>query len=484
MQFFMVYLLKSVICSTLLFLYYWLFLRYRKYNVYNRFYLLFAVATSLVVPLLHFEWYSISADHTASTFRILQVISSGEVEQGFYTKQSVSYTGLILGTLYTIISLTILCILVAKIVWVYKVKQAGAVKPMDGFNMVYTQSDKAPFSFANNLFWKQSIDINSQEGRRILRHELTHIEQKHTLDKLFMQVVLIVLWINPVYWLIQKELSLVHEFIADEEAIESNDTESFAQMLLQAHYGNVYPDIIHPFFYSPIKRRLIMLTQFRNPNYSYLRRLMVLPVLAASVCFFSFKVNNTLTVNRSPEKIVLVLDAGHGGEDKGASGNNLVEKDANLKITQKLAQLAEAYNIEVIQTRKDDNYIALENRTKLANESSADMLLSIHINKVSAAAKQKAGYELILDSRNARYEESKILASAISSKLNTMDIGTRLLDKGLLVLRDASMPAVLIECGYLDNEKEAALIKNDEQLEKVCRNILSGVVDYQNTVKH
>lgn len=485
MQFFIAYLVKSAVCSALMFLYYWLFLRYRKYNAYNRFYLLSAVAISLLVPFLHFEWYDITVQKTAGTFTILKVISTGESEQVFRGGVSIDYPRLIAVVIYSVISLGMLTLLIARLAWVYQMKYKQAITRMNGFDIIYTDSDKAPFSFGNNLFWKQSADMESEEGKRIFNHELVHIKQKHTLDKLFMQIILIVLWINPVYWLIQRELSLVHEFIADEDTLENSDTELFAQMLLQAHYGNVYPDIIHPFFYSPIKRRLIMLTQSKNPGFSYLRRLMVLPVLAVSIFFFSFKINhNNAPINRSSEKIVLVLDAGHGGEDKGASDNNIVEKDANLKITRKLEQLAEAFNIEAIQTRKGDDFIPLENRTRMANESSADIFLSIHVNDLLKNSRSGGGYELYIDGRNTKSSESKILVSAISSRLNSMDIRSRLVDKRLAVLQRTEMPSVLIECGHIDSKKEMALINDDAQLEKLCRNILSGVVDYRQSIKH
>jgi len=98
---------------------------------------------------------------------------------------------------------------------------------------------------------------------------------------------------NPINWIIQKELITIHEFIADEEAVGNENVEIFAKMLLQTHYGNHFLNPTHQFFYSSIKRRIIMLTTSKNIKYSYARRLMVLPILVIAVGLVSIKVHAT-----------------------------------------------------------------------------------------------------------------------------------------------------------------------------------------------
>ncbi|MCX6300527.1 MAG: hypothetical protein NTY72_15710, partial [Bacteroidetes bacterium] len=82
-----------------------------------------------------------------------------------------------------------------------------------------------------------------------------------------------------------------HEFIADEAAVGNENVEIFAKMLLQTHYGNHFFETKHSFFYSSIKRRLIMLTNNTNTRFSYLRRVMILPLLLMSISFFSIRVH-------------------------------------------------------------------------------------------------------------------------------------------------------------------------------------------------
>jgi hypothetical protein len=108
---------------------------------------------------------------------------------------------------------------------------------------------------------------------------------------------------NPFNWIIQKELVTIHEFIADEAAVGNSNVEAFAKMLLQTHYGNHFLNPTHQFFYSSIKRRLTMLTKSTNTKYSYLRRVLVLPILIASVCLVSIKVNASEKIGKKIEEI-------------------------------------------------------------------------------------------------------------------------------------------------------------------------------------
>jgi beta-lactamase regulating signal transducer with metallopeptidase domain len=94
---------------------------------------------------------------------------------------------------------------------------------------------------------------------------MVHVEEKHSVDKLFMQLVLIFCWCNPFFWLIRKELHAIHEFIADQKSVDQQDTAAFASMILQAAYPKHYPALVNPFFQTSIKRRIIMLTKLQNP---------------------------------------------------------------------------------------------------------------------------------------------------------------------------------------------------------------------------
>lgn len=145
--------------------------------------------------------------------------------------------------------------------------------------MIITDLDFAPFTFFKNLFWHKSIGIQTENGQKILHHELTHIKEKHTIDRIYLQLLKSVFWFNPIYYLYHREIALIHEYLADQKAIAKHDTKSFAQMLLRQHYTTMSLPGTSPFFSSTIKKRIKMLTKKQNTKFSYARRIWALPLL-------------------------------------------------------------------------------------------------------------------------------------------------------------------------------------------------------------
>ena len=286
MDAFVSYLVKVLLVSGILYTYYLIALRNKKFHSYNRYYLLLTIGISLILPLNNFSWYQIKESQSSQHNNILNFIhTTGMNEPPFHVN-----SGLLFFSLSILVSTIFCVILLLKIIWIYKMKAQHTSVKMHGFVFIETSLKQAPFSFLDNLFWKQNIGLNTINGKKIFNHELTHIKQRHSYDKLFSQIVVCIFWMNPFYWLIQKELNVIHEFIADAGSIDEGDTQSFAEMLLQAHNGGSYLSSYHSFFNSSIKRRLIMISSSKNVRYSYLRRVFVLPVIIAVVMFSSVSI--------------------------------------------------------------------------------------------------------------------------------------------------------------------------------------------------
>jgi hypothetical protein len=280
------YIIKSVIASGILYGYYQVALKNKKFHSYNRGYLLLSIMISLVVPFINSRWFYIEGPGNAPLADFVNSINSPAASQPV----SVFTAGSVLFGISALISLLLLVFLASKILWIYRVKRISTNIKMRGFTLVETRVKQAPFSFLSNLFWRQGLSATDTNGEKIFRHELTHIRQKHTYDKLFTQVVFCIFWMNPFYWLIQRELNTIHEFIADAAAVEDGDTESFAEMLLHAHNKGSYLSPSHPFFNSSIKRRLIMISSSSQTQYSYIRRILALPVALFVLALLSVSV--------------------------------------------------------------------------------------------------------------------------------------------------------------------------------------------------
>ena len=279
------YILKTILISGIFLAYYWIALRDKKFHFYNRFYLLTASIMSLVIPLLKFDWFIVEKPVVYSSNEIVQFILPISNVNNSIQYDWVNYSLVIAG----IVAITLFSILLLNVIKIQLLKRKSDVTQMEGFDFINTNDDNAPFSFLNNLFWKQSISLQEEGGQQIFKHEITHIQQKHTWDRIYCQIITSIFWMNPFNWLIQKELVTIHEFIADESAVGDSNVEAFAKMLLQTHYGNHFLNPTHQFFYSSIKRRLFMLNQNKKTKFSHLRRLFVLPITICVVLSFSIK---------------------------------------------------------------------------------------------------------------------------------------------------------------------------------------------------
>lgn len=274
-----IYLLKVSACSGLLYGYYYLALRNRVFHQYNRFYLLAAVGASLLFPFLSLP-LTVAKTARVNHYNLENLFSA--------TQQPLPSTGGLGWDLNTMLLITYFVFsgifLVFMIMGIWKLARLVAKEKPVGYNGVqvyFTVHQWAPFSFFSRLFWRKDIGLETPEGAAIFRHEMAHIKAHHSLDKLLLQLVLAFCWANPFFWMIRRELQLVHEFVADKDAAHNNDAEALARMILQTVYGSNYPSLINPFFQQPIKRRLSMLHKtLQKPRNAYLSRLLALPVAA------------------------------------------------------------------------------------------------------------------------------------------------------------------------------------------------------------
>ena len=297
-----IYILKAILVSGILLGYYWIGLRNTRFHYYNRFYLVVTVLLSLVLPLLDLQWFSFSTTESAPVQQVVEFIyqSEGIIPEN----QGLSWDQILVLSL-SLISAILLVLFVIGVLKVYLLKSKGKVTVMERFDFIETALDEAPFSFFRNLFWREGLPVHDETGQRMLKHELTHIEQYHSYDKLFVAFTTYLFWMNPFYWLIRKELEVVHEFIADEEAVAGEDAAALAEMLLKAHYHSNSLSVGQSFFYSSIKRRIIMLTSSKKVSYSYVRRILVLPVALAIVALLSFTIKDQLDQTQLAEESIV-----------------------------------------------------------------------------------------------------------------------------------------------------------------------------------
>ena len=285
----LLYITKVFISSGILFGYYWLFLRNKRFHHYNRFYLLAALIIPTVISFISIPVFSEPGNtvkevlyQTITTISAEPInlsnsateLSSGSV-WGWKTLFSVSYL---------LVCFVLFSIMLRTLFYIIKLRRRYPFESISQLKIYDTGEPGTPFSFFQSIFWNREIQLNSKEGQQVFRHELFHVQQKHSADILFAEFISSIFWINPFFHLIKKELRAIHEFLADQYAVKNEDSSEYAQLLVQRILQTKTLSGSNYFFQTHIKRRIAMITQLKNKKYGYWSRLMVLPVTALLFC--------------------------------------------------------------------------------------------------------------------------------------------------------------------------------------------------------
>lgn len=272
-----------IVFSSLMFVYYFVFLKDKTFHHYNRFYLLSIIFISILLPLIKVEYFTIEVNPDVYLLLENMQIIKSDAESNFqFSPYFLVGSLLFLGSIFYLIKLSIGLYKIHRLQFNYE------KETFQGINFYQTKLEDAPFSFLKNLFWKDSIAINSTYGKQILKHEMVHIEQNHTLDKLLISTVTAIFWFNPIFHLLKREISLLHEYLADKKTVQKNDVKAFAQMLLSSHFAETNLPATSQFLNSNLKKRLIMLKK-SHTKFSYARKILALPLVF--ILGFAFLVN-------------------------------------------------------------------------------------------------------------------------------------------------------------------------------------------------
>ncbi|MBQ9609273.1 MAG: N-acetylmuramoyl-L-alanine amidase CwlD [Lachnospiraceae bacterium] len=197
-------------------------------------------------------------------------------------------------------------------------------------------------------------------------------------------------------------------------------------------------------------------------------------------CFVYFS-----SAEETKDELVIVVDAGHGGNDPGkVSANGIMEKDVNLAIAIKLKNELEAKGAKVILIRDSDTNLAMEGATNkkisdlnqrmaIVNDENADLLISIHQN--SYTDKNVKGAQVFYGAS----EESELLAKEIQGCIreyvDTDNNRKAKSGKDYYILRKSACPSVIIECGFLSNPNETAKLIDERYQQKLAEGIAKAV---------
>ena len=477
----LLYCVKLILVSGLLFGYYILFLRNRPFHRYNRLFLLLTTALAIVAPLVVISLsLPVSTEKGISLARTLQVISAGDWNESEgagpgaaanASWRSLSgYAGLLSGLIYGIGVLAGSFFLLQSLRYIARIRKtypfirlSGGLSggfSGNGVRLYDTIEPGTPFSFFRQIFWNREIPTDTPEGQQILRHELYHVRQGHSSDILFLELCCCLGWFNPFFHLIKRELRTIHEFLADEDAVPVDDRLEYAGLLVQHAIRQSSAGPAHPFSGHEIKRRIGMITRSRELSRKggWCSRVLAGPLLLVLVSAFGFRqaapagrgavgfgfgmrtgvgagtemqaglgIGTGIKGLMGDQPFTVVIDAGHGGSDDGTIRGEIREKDITLSLAQKISGLAEQYHIHVVLTRDrdelpggvSDKEEGLRKRTEIALASKADLFISIHVNNSGDDGTPPEGFEAYISDRRTD-KEGASLADALLQQVSTL----------------------------------------------------------------
>src|SRR6266487_4914176 len=206
-------------------------------------------------------------------------------------------------------------------------------------------------------------------------------------------------------------------------------------------------------------------------NFCRLRLLGLNLLIALLACGSSYAARASRTSESSGSLTTVVIDAGHGGHDRGGiPGQKIAEKDMTLDVAQRLRNVLAASGYHVVMTRDSDMFVPLPTRVAIANSYRNAIFVCIHFNATKRMG--AGGIETYFYSR-----DSLPIASAVhyyvAGGAPSSNRGVR--RRGYYVLRRTNVPAVLVECGFLTNPTEAAYAQTASYRQKLAEEIAAGV---------
>jgi len=270
------YLLEANLYLAAFYGFYRLLLHKETFYSLNRYYLIITSIIAFIIPLLQVGYLNnLLNNQKEVTILSVQLTPVIEKSNAFTISNLLIYCYLFIALFFAIkMAMSIYKILLLSI---------NAKKQKSGkITYVELGESHAAFSFFNLLFLNPSV----QEKNTILKHEMVHIKQKHSLDIIFFEIIQIVSWFNPITYFIKKEIKLLHEYIADDITTHKDiQKHQYAMFLIQNSFGIAPNQLTNQIFnQSILKRRINMLNKKKSTGRARLKLLFALPIAGGMLC--------------------------------------------------------------------------------------------------------------------------------------------------------------------------------------------------------
>ena len=279
------FLIKSTITLFVLLAVYYLFLEKEKMHVFNRFYLLFSLVFSVVIPFITIEVIQEIAQPRVNPGNI-QILQGSAV-----IIEETNYLAIGLWSLYGVVTLVLAIRFISNVIKISSKMKSNTPIYYKNAKLILVPEKTLPHTFLNTIFINEKEYNNREIEAELYTHELTHVTQKHTLDILFIELLKTVFWFNPIFIFYKKAIQLNHEFLADEKVVKSyNNVPFYQSLLLSKADENQTFYLASNLNYLITKKRLLMMTKTTSKTEALLKKAMLIPVVTALLFLLCTKV--------------------------------------------------------------------------------------------------------------------------------------------------------------------------------------------------
>lgn len=401
------YILKSAICVAVYYLFYKLLMSRDTFHRFNRWALLGMMWMSLILPLISIS----SSQEVAIDLGELQMMAlSVEDEGAVENTESGVHLWLAYCLLVYIVGIGIFSLkTISNYISLIYVLHSGerkrlsdyGIAGLDHIRLIVRQDTMSPFSWMHYIVISEQ-DLNSN-GKAVIAHEMGHIRRRHTLDLIFTEICLIFQWFNPAVWLMRRELQTIHEYQADESALDEGiNAHEYQLLLIEKATGTRLQSITCSLHQSSIKKRITMMLKKKSNPWARAKVLFTIPVAITGIALLSTPAASAITSEISGCKVSEIFgnDQILGEENLNQSqipgnriqlhsfGNGryvfLKQKNGSVPEGSK-AMTEEELKSEYLQNNHLDLYVP-ENTEQEAVDNAKSQLRKLGITKVSYTA--------------------------------------------------------------------------------------------------
>ena len=297
------YIIKVILCTLFFFFIYVVLFEREKMHEFKRMYLLFSLILSFIIPILPmpFDFSIPLLDRgIAHLYTDNGIMTSLSGQAGFGVEKpmegdivtggiAADYT-FIIKVLYGIVAIALFVnIMINMIRLMYYTKKRPTIKSANE-NIVLIKEKLVPFSFGGYIYLNEEDYRNGLIAKEMIMHEQAHVRQRHSLDVMFIELLISIFWFNPVLLLYRRAIKQNHEFLADEAVLKAeNNITRYQHILIGIISKTGSTGLASSLNYSTIKKRFIMMKRETSKRNARCRKLLLIPAMLFAICMFSMQ---------------------------------------------------------------------------------------------------------------------------------------------------------------------------------------------------